>query len=450
MEHFYPKEFTEFLLANWHSEQSRLEWSGAQYRWYAPARTIRCSPPDPAVLETILSLCYQASLLREEDRPLKFRLILCEPDLFPLEGGPPQGFHRLEFSEGRPCTVREISKLAPAIDFYRALIGVRVAPEGELQIWGTVHSGPRWVQMVHGGRQEAPLLPCALVVGVTRPGRIAVGDGAAIIATLKQGQILTFSHDVFESRWIRESFQENRSAMLARHQAARNAADRPWAPLDPEFLRILTQQFVRRILSSIRNMGHGGTLLYLPRDKAERYLGENRFINIKYPIVAREPLGRFQTLMGEILNTLAAAYGDRAFPSQGVGWREYVTLHSDRIALLDEALYELAHLVAGLASVDGAVVLTKQMEIVGFGAEISGNLPEVRTVLRALDAEGEETVVEFADGAGTRHRSSYRLCQALEDVVAVVISQDGGIHCIRCKNGRLTYWDQAESSVLDF
>lgn len=450
MNHLYPKEFASYLLAYWYTEQERLEWSAAQYRWNAPRRIIHCSPPEPEVLEEILSICYQASFLREENRPLKFRLILCKPDFFPLEDGPPQGFHRLEFAESRPCTVREINKLAPAIDFYRALIGVLVDPEQGLRIWGMVHSGPRWIQMVHGGRQEAPLLPCALVVGVTRPGRIAVGDGTAMIATLKQGHISTFTHDVFESSWIRESFMENRASLISRHEADRALTEQPWATIDPEFIRILTQQFVRRVLSTIRNAGHGGTIIYLPHNKVAQYLGENRFINVKYPYVENIARNRFQTLMGEILNTLAIAFGGGQFPAGGVGWQEHFSLKSEQLALLDEALFELAHMVAGLASVDGAVVLSKHIEILGFGAEISGNLPEVKTVGRALDAEGVDTMIECADDAGTRHRSAYRLCRALEDVVVVVISQDGGVNYVRCRDSLVTYWDQAEASVLDF
>ena len=50
--------------------------------------------PAPDVLETILSTCYQASLLREEERPVRFRLIVANAASFPAPAGPPQGRHR--------------------------------------------------------------------------------------------------------------------------------------------------------------------------------------------------------------------------------------------------------------------------------------------------------------------------------------------------------------------
>jgi hypothetical protein len=101
----------------------------------------------------------------------------------------------------------------------------------------------------------------------------------------------------------------------------------------------------------------------------------------------------------------------------------------------------VAHLIAALSAVDGAVVITKRFELLGFGAEISGKLPEVRTVARALDVEGKLAVQEGIEGVGTRHRSAYRLCSELKE--AVVVSQDGGARFVKWKDGAVTYWDQA-------
>jgi sensor domain DACNV-containing protein len=42
------------------------------------------------VLQEVFSACYQASLMREEERPVTFRLILCEPELFPAREGRPR------------------------------------------------------------------------------------------------------------------------------------------------------------------------------------------------------------------------------------------------------------------------------------------------------------------------------------------------------------------------
>jgi hypothetical protein len=93
-------------------------------------------------------------------------------------------------------------------------------------------------------------------------------------------------------------------------------------------------------------------------------------------------------------------------------------------------------------SIDGAVILSDHLEVIGFGGEIAGNLPEVSRVARASDLEG--TVREWVrtDRVGTRHRSAYRLCHEAQDVLAVVVSQDGGLRFVRWHDGAVTYWDQ--------
>ena len=109
----------------------------------------------------------------------------------------------------------------------------------------------------------------------------------------------------------------------------------------------------------------------------------------------------------------------------------------------------MSQIIASLADVDGAVVLTKRFEILGFGAEIAGDLPDVRVVARALDLEATEHEREPPDAMGTRHRSAYRLCAKVEDAVAIVVSQDGGVRFIAHHKGEVTYWDHAPTDAPD-
>ena len=109
-------------------------------------------------------------MLREEERPVTFRLVLTEPERCPSELGPPGGLHRLEFAESRPFGEHELRRLSPAADFYRSLIGVAVGEGGRLRIWGILQSGPRWVRSTQGGREQAPPLPPVAVIHTKGPG----------------------------------------------------------------------------------------------------------------------------------------------------------------------------------------------------------------------------------------------------------------------------------------
>lgn len=441
--HTYPQDLAAFLGERWEESAACPD---------TPAAVVSGASeplPDTPALETLLSICYQASLLREEERPVRFRLILRAPEQFRATDGPPTGLHRLVFTTPRPCTEHELRRLSPAVEFYRSLIGVQLDPEQGLQIWGIVHSGPRWLQAVHGGRDTFQALPPALVVRVTAPGRLAVCKGLVTLATLNGGSLVCPALDVFDSHWLPESFAAMRAELWALHAAAQARAEKPWAPLDAQFVRIVAQNMVRRMLSLVRNAHHGGTLIYLPPDRAAECCGQNPYLTLKYTFADEEPRQRIRTLMVRLMNALAEAYGPHVFGAQPVGWNEYITSRDRTIAHLDEAIFEMAHLIAGLFAVDGVVVLTRRFELLGFGGEISGALDQVSVVARALDAEGEQIEEEFIDGVGTRHRSVYRLCQAVHDIIAVVISQDGNVRFVTWKEGMVTYWDQVATSLLD-
>ena len=132
-----------------------------------------------------------------------------------------------------------------------------------------------------------------------------------------------------------------------------------------------------------------------------------------------------------------------------MGWEEYVSSTDGAVAQIDEGIFELEHHVAGLAAVDGAVVLTKRFELLGFGAEIDGALPAVRWVARALDPEGTAKVRESVESDGTRHRSAYRLCNFVHDALAIIVSQDGTVRFVKWHEGEVTYWDHVSTSLLD-
>ena len=68
--------------------------------------------------------------------------------------------------------------------------------------------------------------------------------------------------------------------------------------------------------------------------------------------------------------------------TEPVGWTEYALSNDESLTAMDEAIFEMAYLVAGCAEIDGAVVLTQSFELMGFGGEISGELPGVVTVRR--------------------------------------------------------------------
>jgi hypothetical protein len=418
----YPSDLTARVLDRWRQARSAGE--------------INVPLPAAAELATVLSVCYHATLLREEGRPVTFRLALSEPGAFDDAAGPPSGLHRLVFARPLPLDQHELRRLAPAAAFSRSLIGATFAGRG---IWGVIHSGPQWLQSVRGGRATEQSVPQVPIVAATGPGRLLVSVGPVVLAELRDGRLSGGEMDVFAARWMRQRLAAADQAPRVVSVAAREETAGSRAEVDATFAPVLAGHVLRRVLATVRAAQHGGTLILIPRARVSEFLSDGRYAQVKYAFHDEEPRKRILTLMLDISKELARAEGAHATT---VGWQAYETSRARRLVEMDEALFEVAHLVADLTRVDGAVLLTDSLEVLGFGVEIAGELPEVSRVMRAHDLDGASRTWVRTDRVGTRHRSAYRLCQAVRDALALVVSQDGGLRFIRWHGQSVAYWEQ--------
>ena len=398
-------------------------------------------PPELGAIERLIEVAYEASMLHDEGRPVSLRLVLHPAANFDPWLGPPEGLQRLIFTEPRAFTPRELRRLSPAASYYRSLVGVEGQTANGLKIWGIVQSGPRWLQSMQGGRGTAPPLPDCLVVGVTRAGCLDIARGSRRLFSVRAGHPASASMDIFQSQWLPRRFAPIRAELVALHAEARQAQPHAWAPLDQEITRHIGQHMVRRLISTIRNSHHGGSLIIVPTERVGELTGSGAPLKFKYRFVDDPASKRFRQLIVSIMNSLAAlGSGLPLAAGESVGWRHYSELGHRELAVLDEGIFEISHLVAQLASVDGAIALSTRFELLGFGVEIGSSLPDVLTVRRALDLEGERFEEEDSDSVGTRHRSAYRLCSAARDALVVVVSQDGGVSFVAWKDEGVMVW----------
>ena len=329
-------------------------------RWPGP-------PPALDVLEALYETCYHASHLREEDRPVQFRAILADPVDLPPHGAPPRGLHRLEFNSAPRFTARELRRLSAAADFDCSLIAVRPDADGHLAIWGLIHQGPRWLHDVVGGRGSGPPLPGLPIVHVLASGSIEARRGTEFIGRLEQGRLLGTRFDIFTTAWLPHEFDQLQRDQVDAHAASRDrayAAGERWGSIDSNLPRRIGERVMKRVLALVRRQRHGGTVLFAPADPAPTLTAPNPYLDIKYGFTEAKARRQFFNLTLHILNRLAAVYPDR----NTIDWEDFVSTQDDELAALDEALFEIAYLIAGLSAVDGAVVLDKHMEILGFGA----------------------------------------------------------------------------------
>ncbi|MBV9946826.1 MAG: DNA integrity scanning protein DisA nucleotide-binding domain protein [Myxococcales bacterium] len=436
MLHAYPAELARAAVSRWQEISAQAD--------PGPCIPREGALPEPEQLERLLSMAYQASLLQEEERPVRFRLFVGEPDGFPAGSGPPEGLHALRFVRPRSFDEHEIRRLSPAAKYHRALIGVRASGTHDFEIWGILQSGPRWLQSARGGRAiPLPIPGDALVIRVVGPGRISVAVGDVVLAELRSGRVDARALDLFQAEWLIRRFRPMHAELLAAHEDEMRGT--PATPLDPLVTRKISQQLVKHLMATIRESHHGGTVVFLPHDGAVE-LVHGQALTLKYAFAAGEPRLRYHTLMRRVLRELALASAEVDPRSQRAGWSTYRLSTRPTLAVLDEAILEMSQLLAALCEVDGAVVLTDRFEVLGFGGEIVGHAADIQSIRRALDLEGTESVVVPIDGVGTRHRSAYRLCAEQPGAMAIVVSQDGGVQFIASLDGQPTYWEHAAAS----
>ena len=390
-------------------------------------------PPEEAIA-SLLSEAYQASLLREEGRSVICRLILIDAAQLNDSEGPPVGMHFLRLTEERTFRENEIRRLSPSATLYRSLIGIRWDPDKGFLLWGIINSGTRWINETDGGRLRSPVLPNRLIIHIRGPGNLIIFRGEERIATLLNGRLQGHGFHIFEAGWLRKRQEE--FAKWAIHECFKNHQSGAAVSLD--FSRMLGENVTKRVISQVRHRRHGGMLIVtLPGgEKLVRAYGP---IRPKYWVHESKARYHYRDLIFAVMRRLSAVGAEHGLKT--VGWKEYQELKDDRLAELDEAIFEFAHLLADLMAVDGALVLTAARAIIGFGAEIHVATEQDEVIYRALDIDGQQVVEERADDGGTRHRAAYRLSRVHPECMITVVSQDGSVRYVGNQNGRVTYWD---------
>jgi len=413
----YPPDLARYVEAHW------------------PGAT-RLSLPS-ALLDDALSAAFQASLTVEEARATRFRLLLTTPEQLPEVGVPNQGVLRLRFDRSRPLNADELRRLAPAVPFETALIAAH-AEEGKLRIWGVAHSGPAWLAPTWGGRSVVPNWTYDPIIHVTAPGQLAVRCAGQLIGALERGLVVDAALDVFDSNWLPALFERERQVVQEEHAAMQARVASPTS-VEHSLIGRVAQQMLRRAIQLIRGARHGGLILIVDTASSAES-APLRGLRLKYSLAQDEPSHRYRTLLFQILEAVAATSA-----KDSVGWLDFASNQSARFEQLEQAVFEQSRVLSNLTAIDGALVLDKRFGVLGFGAEVSAELPTPERVWRALDTEGQLRRPEDVENVGTRHRAAYRFVNDHPDGLAVVISQDGGVSFVAKREQEVVFWEQSVS-----
>lgn len=413
----YPPELAHVLESIWSSLQQSLFLR--MHRNQLPPL------PDPAGLRSLLSVAFQASLLSEEQRRVCFSIILASPAQ--VQDHDPET-HIVSFPEPLPLRPAQIIGLAPAIHPSGSMIGVTVNKSSSLEAWGIIHSGSAWWNRMHGRSTSADVIatepPWYLRVSSFHPGQIILSVGAYDCLVLEGGEIYQPGGPIVAeaSSPIADFFIEGRISLVEAVSAKLGHYPKYDMPIRDSYDNALI-----RLLAQVQQRGHGGAFVFFKEPVMASNL--ERLLKPKFSVNIAGPWERLVEACA-----IGANYKD---PEGNDIYTTYVL----------NRLQDAIAFVSGLTAVDGAVIISNQFRVKGFGVEILTGEPgksEVR--LRKWSRPRSEEIVPV-HRFGTRHRSAFRLCEVSSDCLVFVFSQDGPVRAVWNDGEGVIVWDRADPGL---
>jgi hypothetical protein len=427
----YPKELYTRLKELWRSQ-----------RLASDERKIPHLPPDP-LLKRLIEVAYHASFMSEESRKIVFHLVYLSPQGLAEPGEAKSS--AIVFKKSRPFNESELLRLAPATDPTKVLIGIYTEGDGEeedesLRIWGLLDTGSSWWDFIHGEAASGFPPPNQLTISSAEPGNLVISRAGQIILKLQQGEIFSPTGgilkrgpiaDFFDSA-VTDLYNEVCQALKCRRYADKEHDDYPHR---------LYLQYFERIIFHIRRKMHGGMVIVVPDHLSVDDPQLRERLLVKYPCTDDRAWHLLVTSLVESRQYMdqheAVMAGDCTIcPST---YAELASLHR-QLDHLSEALTDSLKFVAALSGVDGAVLVTDRLKLIGFGAEVVVTSPQLEHVKVSHDVQGNSGRLLSIESFGTRHRSAFRFCSSMEDAVTFVISQDGGVKAIKGRKGETVCW----------
>jgi DisA bacterial checkpoint controller nucleotide-binding len=419
--HFYPRDLSEQIWSLW----GRV--NGADTLLDSAER-----------LNEFLSMAYQASLLREEGRPVECRIALLGSQHLEVDRLANVGFQPVRFAKRRKFAEQEVRRLAPATGFYRSMIAVEWSHRYGFEISGMIHTGAWSRDLTVAVDSINRPIPDWLIIHVRGPGNLVVHRASERLVTLLNGRVEGHGFDLFASSWFLERYRTVGEGF--------NGEITPDLAYQVVIREDLAEQigiaFMRRVIREIRNSRHGGTIVFAPRSLMGNILKPGGPLRAKYRIEEACTASPFAVILEDVTRRLAQFAVAKGKTS--AGWQEYLAWYEEFPYTFSQRFVELALWLSDLTAVDGCLLLDHRFTLFGFGVEIQVPSFEDEMVYRALDIEAQDCVLESMESAGTRHRTAYRLCREYAECLAIVVSQDGAVKFVANHQDKVTYWNHLD------
>lgn len=396
-------------------------------------------PPSAKVLAELFETLYFASLKREETQPISCRVAFIDrkrPDPKPPKRIAADRWRFFALTEDLPLTVRNLVKLATAVDPWGSTLAVDADSVGKLRIWGVIDQSVHYSTFVVKESESGPEMPGMFQALIQGAGEIAIYKAYTLLGSLKQDSLVTGQKIVFQSgpvhskliKSIREFQRQVRNEVGTRMYDEGHWNDR----LENTWISA-----VCRILIGIHRYQHGGAVLI-----SDQSSGLNPKYSLYYDRLADA------LLRASVLSIRHAAYSDAIS-------EKYLDRQADCIPTdlylnesitgtdlndTNDELTGCVRFLASLSRVDGLIWLDSHLRLKAFGVEITVREEPARAVI-AQNSKATITKKLTLNQYGTRHRSMLRYCAAHPSSIGFVVSQDGDVRAITNTGDGVVLWD---------
>lgn len=388
-------------------------------------------PPKPTLV-ALLNTCFFASLQREEGRTTQFDLALCPPSRLGEAAFRFSKFTRIfnliRFDKKIKLSVKELVRLAPACDPEKTIILAEYdGTMDHLDLWGFANVDSR-----SGTSFDLE----ELRVRVLGPGEMKITLHGRALCAYKSGHKSEPERALINTGCIYDFFKET-SFLLCREVKAATGQPVGGEPIhERDTWAIGYLLALQEIIERMQQLKHGGCILVVPEGASYQNLQN---ITIKY-----------QCRDDTIWNCLCgrSILHDQFYPRfeaaevNHSSAKDLVHLQSQMTDVENGLRDSLAALVR-LTAVDGAVLMTRKFELLGFGTIIK--LPQAAEykVFSCQDRQASKPEEVALEKHGTRHRSAFEFCYRCAPSVAIVASQDGGLKLVTRVGGDVHFWENS-------
>lgn len=397
----FEDKLIEQILKAWEFDQSH------------PHRDRKPIPiPKIDVVKNVFECAFQASLEKEEGKPITFSLaILLKEELKETKKAPLRQHMIVHFSDDLPFTIEAITKISSAFDPRTAAL--LVCPKKNI-IWGATifqKSFSRFEKIPAANLQYDTFRPDTMMITAISTGNLIISRGDSMIGQFKNGKFEPAIPTPFISKAMGNFIIKNISN------------DSGYLEYENFYWHIYRDS-LDYLLSEISMRGQGGTLIIFPKKHRKEY---------KEKIEEKYLVGQDLQIEVLILEKLAQPKKNKGFVSE---------------VLYNKLLAERFNTIAQLACIDGALILSTQFEVFSFGSKLtaqkwSGSLQIGPDGCGGGGGNFDNTIL------GTRHNSVINFIGECPDAVGFVIFQDGPIRGFTKKDDKtILCWPDFRVSVF--